>query len=165
MKPGMDCSPSCGPTGGHECVEGGGVAGDSGDGDAGVEGDGEGGDGASAGAAFGADAGGIDLGAGEEVVDGAHGVPDEVFCDGFADEDGLEAGFTVLAGGARGEGLAGVRGVGVLEALALTDGVVGEDGEAVAGEGGGEGVVAGFAGGGVAGSHEDGGEFCAFFAC
>ena len=164
MKPGMDCSPSCGPTVGSRSVEGGGVAGDSCDGDAWVECGGESGDGSSAGAAFGSDAGGIDLGTGEEVVDGAHGVPDEVFGDGFADEDGLESGFTVLAGGARGEGLAGVRGVGVLEALALTDGVVGEDGEAVAGEGGGEGIVACLAGGRVAGCHEDGGEFGAFFS-
>ena len=57
-----------------------------------------------------------------------------------------------------------MRGVGILEALALADGVVGEDGEAVAGEGGGEGVVAGFAGGAVAGSDDDGGEFGAFFS-
>ncbi len=57
----------------------------------------------------------------------------------------------------------GIGGVGVLEALALTDGVVGEDGEAVAGEGAGEGVVGDFAGEAVAGRDDDGGEF--FLGC
>jgi len=46
-----------------------------------------------------------------------------------------------------------------LEALALADGVVGEDGEAVAGEGAGEGVVSEFAGEAVARRDDDGREF------
>ncbi len=94
-----------------------------------------------------------------EVVDSAHAVPEEVFGDGFADENGLEAGFAVLAGGAGGEGFAAVGWVGILEPLALADGVVREDGDAGAGEGGGGGEVAGLAGGSVAGSYEDGGKF------
>ena len=65
----------------------------------------------------------------------------------------------MFAGGGFEEGFGGVGGVGVLEALALADGVVGEDGEAVAGEGAGEGVVGGFAGEAVAGRDDDGGEF------
>jgi len=46
-----------------------------------------------------------------------------------------------------------------LEALALADGVVGENSEAVAGEGAGEGVVGGFAGEAVTGGDDDGGQF------
>lgn len=45
-----------------------------------------------------------------------------------------------------------------MEALALADGVIGEDGEPVAGEGTGEGEVAGFAGEAVAGGDDDGGK-------
>ena len=123
-----------GADGGEERIEAGDVAGGADGFDARVEGSEEGGHGAAAGAAEGSDAVGVDLGAGDEVVDGADAVPGEVAGDGVAYECGLEAGFTVLAGGARGEGGAGVRGVRVLEALALADGVVGEDGEAVAGE-------------------------------
>ncbi len=46
-----------------------------------------------------------------------------------------------------------------MEALALADGIVGEDGEAVAGEDAGEGEIGGFAGEAVAGGDDDGWEF------
>ena len=122
------------------------------------------GDGAAARAAHGADAGGVDLRAGAEVVDGADGVPEHVLV-----RRSRRSGW---AGGrprrvrrwALREGFAGVRGVRVLQALALADGVVGEDGEAVAREGSGGGVVARFAGGAVARSHQDCGQLACRFA-
>jgi len=147
-----------GADGGEEGVVGGDEAGGTDDGDARVEGAEEGGHDASAGAAVGSDAGEVDFGSGEEVVDGANAVPGEVAGHGVSDEGGLEAGFAVLAGGAGGDGLAGVGGVWILKALALADGVVGEDGEAIASEEGGEGEVGGFATGTVAWSDDDGGE-------
>ena len=84
--------------------------------------------------------------------------PEEIFGGGFAEQYGLQAGFGVLAGGAFGEGFGWGGAVGVLEALALAEGVVGEDDEAGAGESGGKGVIARFAKGRVAGSHDDRGE-------
>jgi len=65
----------------------------------------------------------------------------------------------VFAGGGFEKSFGGVRGVGVLEALALADGVVGEDGKTVAGEGAGEGIISDFAGETVAGGDDDGREF------
>lgn len=90
---------------GEEGVEAGDVAGGAGGGDAGVKRAEEGGHGTTAGAAEGSNAGGVDLRAGLEVVDGRHAVPEHVLGEGFAEEDGLEAGFAVLAGGLFGEGL------------------------------------------------------------
>ena len=64
----------------------------------------------------------------------------------------------MLAGRGFEEGLGGIGGVGILEALALPDGVVGEDGEAVAGKRAGKGVVSDLAGEAVARGDNDGGE-------
>ncbi len=115
--------------------------------------------GAATGAAEGSDAVGVDFGAAGEVVDGADSVPSEGAGKSVTDESRLEAGFAMFAGGGFEKGFGCVGGVGILEALTLTDGVVGEDREAVAGEGAGEGVVGGFAGEAVARGDDDGWEF------
>ncbi len=69
------------------------------------------------------------------------------------DECGLKASFAVFASRGFEEGFGGVGGIGILEALSLSDGVVREDGEAVAGEGAGEGVVTELAGEAMAGGY------------
>jgi len=142
-----------------EGIEAGEVAGDSGGMDAWVECAEECGHGAAAGAAEGSDTVGVYFGARKEVVDGADSIPSEGPGKSVADEGGLEANLAVFASGGFEEGFGWVCGVGVLEALALTDRVVGEDSEAVASEGAGEGVVGGFAGEAVAWSDDDGGKF------
>ena len=140
-----------GPECGEKRVEAGEIAGYCDGVNTRVESTEERGHGAAARAAEGSDAVGVDFGTGEEIVNGADAVPDDDAGGSIAYERGLEAGFAVLAGGGFEEGLRGVGGVGVLEALALADGVVGEDGEAIAGEGAGEVVVGGLAGEAVAG--------------
>lgn len=145
--------------GGEEGVEAGEIAGDGDGVDAGVDGAEERSHGATTGAAEGSDAVGVDFRAGEEIVDGADAVPYDDASGSVTDEGGLKAGFAVFASGGFEESFGSVGGVGVLEALALADGVVGEDSEAVAGEGAGEGVVGGFAGEAVAGRDDDAGEF------
>ena len=65
----------------------------------------------------------------------------------------------MFAGGGFQECLGGIGGIGILEAFALADGVVREDGKAVAGEGTGEAVVGGFAGETMARRDDDGWEF------
>ena len=144
--------------GGKEGVEAGKVAGDRDGVDAEVERAEQCGHGTAARTAKGSDSVGVDLWARGEVVDGADPVPGKGAGEGIADEGGLEAGFAVFTGGRFEESLGGVSGVGILEALTLADGVVGEDGEAVAGESAGEGEVGGFAGEAVAGGDDDGWE-------
>jgi len=85
----------------------------------------EGSHGASAGATEGSDAIWVDLGARDEVVDGTNAIPDDDASRSVADEGGLETGFAVLASCGFEKGLGGIGGVGILEPLALADGVVG----------------------------------------
>ena len=89
----------------------------------------------------------IDLGKRSEKIDAAHGVPNFVLRKGVADQHGLQAGLAVLAGGAHGKRSAGLGGIGILQTLALADGIVGEHDEAVAREDRGDGRIACFAAG------------------
>lgn len=110
---------------------------------------------ATTGAAKGSDARWIDLGTRLQIVDGAHGVPQEIKCDSVTDQRRLDAGLTVLTRGMTCERRIRVSGVGILETLALTYWIVGEHREAGTDKGRGKGEVARLPRGRVAWSHED----------
>jgi hypothetical protein len=97
-----------------------------------------GGDGAAAGVARAADAPGVDLGPAGQVIDGTDGVPDAVMRRAQPDEARADVHQSMLGGAPRGRFAPGVE---RLDALALADRVVAEDGEATAGQQDAEALV------------------------
>jgi hypothetical protein len=103
----------------------------------------------------------INLGKGSEKIHAAYRVPDLVAGESVADEHGLQAGFAVFAGGARRESRTGLGWIGVLQPLALADGIVGKHDESIAGEGCGDGRIGQLPAWGMARTHEDRGALAA----
>ena len=120
-------------------------------------------------AAEGADALGVNLRARDQVVDSAHAVPRKVARDRFPMRVGCRLASPCSPVGPRRQRCSRIRTallrrrcvlrVGILQALALANGVVREHRESVAREGGRHDEVAGLAAGRVAGRHDDSGEF------
>ena len=97
----------------------------------------------------------INLGKGSKKIHAAHGIPNLVAGKCVADQHRLQAGFAVLACRALGKRRAGLCGIGILQPLALANGIVGKHNKTVAGKDRGYGRIACFAAGSMAWTHDD----------